>query len=240
MQRNDRAQPSYMSNPKIDVAFEQDARWKGVHPSYLHGESAQALDQRMPNGFRYARELQSELCFVLPLTYDRKSPDGTFILQKPGSKAVPIISPTKKIKTGQEKMHIMSTMDHLKNRSTFSHQVQDAGFTKESAKLSPVFECDEQTSSYEDGRALAVAANGVFAASTQDTAQPHLTPPPDKITGDLPRTSSYDQTHASANQSYFSDSASRFASLGSSLKVYGPPHLTKAYEFSSTIMAGQH
>ncbi|KAK5072563.1 hypothetical protein LTR64_004962 [Lithohypha guttulata] len=84
------------SSATIDVAFHEDARWKGVHPSNLNPEDAVALDKQMPSGFQYARDLQSELVFIPPVDHERRSPGSMFVLQKRGSGAVPIITPSRK------------------------------------------------------------------------------------------------------------------------------------------------
>ncbi|KAK5101387.1 hypothetical protein LTS08_004994 [Lithohypha guttulata] len=88
------------SSATIDVAFLEDARWKGVHPSNLNPKDAVALDKQMPSGFQYARDLQPELVFIPPVDHERRSPGSMFVLQKRGSGAIPIITPSRKAAKG--------------------------------------------------------------------------------------------------------------------------------------------
>ena len=47
----------------VDMAFEEDTCLYGMHPANLDEEQSAKLDEMMPTGYRYARELQSDLVF---------------------------------------------------------------------------------------------------------------------------------------------------------------------------------
>lgn len=75
------------------IAFEADTRWHGLHPANLKQEGSRCLDDIIPKGFRYARELQHEIAYIPPLNHPQAAPNAQFIVQKPGSSAVAIIRP---------------------------------------------------------------------------------------------------------------------------------------------------
>ena len=77
----------------IDIAFEEDTRLYGMHPANLEGEQALKLDKMMPKGYRYARDLQSDLVFIPPLNHPQNVPGSDFVIQKKGTRAVAIIRP---------------------------------------------------------------------------------------------------------------------------------------------------
>lgn len=77
----------------VDIAFEEDTRLFGLHPANLDAEQSAKLDEMMPIGYRYARELQQDLVFIPPLNHPQVPPGSQFVLQKGGTHAVPIIRP---------------------------------------------------------------------------------------------------------------------------------------------------
>ncbi|KAK5940837.1 hypothetical protein PMZ80_007254 [Knufia obscura] len=88
------ASPVNGTRPSIvDMAFEQDTRLYGLHPASLDPEQFAKLDKMMPTGYRYARELQSDLVFIPPPNHPQTAPGDDFVIQKKGTCAVPIIKP---------------------------------------------------------------------------------------------------------------------------------------------------
>lgn len=77
----------------IDIAFEEDTRLYGMHPANLEGEQALKLDKIMPRGYRYARDLQSNLVFIPPLNHPQNIPGSDFIIRKKGTHALTIVKP---------------------------------------------------------------------------------------------------------------------------------------------------
>ena len=91
--------PSEVAHSKdIGVAFTIDARWQGKHPYNLSEHDSLALDRATPQGFQYARDLQSELAFIVPERQERTSPGKDFVIRKKGSAAVPIVKIAKETK----------------------------------------------------------------------------------------------------------------------------------------------
>jgi len=77
----------------IDMAFEEDTRLWGLHPANFEAEQSAKLDNMMPKGYRYARDLQSDLVFIPPLNHPQGIPGNDFVIQKKGTHAVAIIKP---------------------------------------------------------------------------------------------------------------------------------------------------
>ncbi len=77
----------------VDIAFEEDTRLFGLHPANLGAQQSAKLDEMMPNGYRYARGLQQDLGFIPPLNHPQVPPGSHLVLQKRGTRPVPIIRP---------------------------------------------------------------------------------------------------------------------------------------------------
>lgn len=77
----------------IDMAFEEDTRLWELHPANFGAEQSAKLDNMMPKGYRYARDLQSDLVFIPPLNHPQGVPGHDFVIQKKGTHAVAIIKP---------------------------------------------------------------------------------------------------------------------------------------------------
>lgn len=218
---------------KIDIAFVEDARRKGVHPSNLDISAAQTLDRCMPAGFQYARDLQAELCFVPPLNHERKSPDGTFILQKRGSSAVPIISPVKGHNSVGEKRDQRKGIVAV---ATETSEVIKAHFASPPTKPAKIFASQELRTGPSSSKRNGQLTNSTGLPSftrTLDDAQPRLTPLANRITSESSQSSCVMSglNCCPTTGLYFSESASKLASIESALKCYDLPHLTKPYEF---------
>lgn len=84
---------SSSTSGSVDIAFNEDARWRGVHPFNVKVKNIARFEALIPHGYRYARDLQIEAAFIPPPHHPRSSPGTDFVLQKKGTSAIPIVDP---------------------------------------------------------------------------------------------------------------------------------------------------
>lgn len=101
---------SSSASETIDIAFSEDARWRGVHPFNVKVKNLARFEALIPHGFRYARDLQVEAAFIPPPRHPRASPGKDFVLQKRGTSAIPIVDPNTMTKVQSTSTRITSTL----------------------------------------------------------------------------------------------------------------------------------
>lgn len=82
----------------MTIAFTTDTRWKGVHPINLNAANSAKLDGMLPKGFKYTRDLQSEIAFIPPLNHARAGPNIDFVIPKRGCDRILIVKPNDQLR----------------------------------------------------------------------------------------------------------------------------------------------
>lgn len=78
----------------IDITFEEDARWHGIHPFHATAQEFATLKALIPKGYRYDRAKQAEPVRMPPSQVPLDHPPGPhFVLRKRGNSAIPIVNP---------------------------------------------------------------------------------------------------------------------------------------------------